>query len=243
HVLVEKPMAMTSDDAQRLIDEADKRQLVLAVDHTFVYTGAVRKIRELIAEGGIGDLYYYDSVRVNLGLFQHDVNVIWDLAVHDLAIMDYVLPFRPCAVSATGMGHVAGKPEDIAYLTLMFDAPLIAHAHVNWLAPVKMRQTLIGGSRRMIVYDDVEPSEKIKIFDKGITLNGNGKGNGEQLYELLVGYRTGDMLAPQLDMTEALLREARHFVQCIEKGEEPLANGQSGLRVVRLLEAATRSMR
>jgi len=243
HVLVEKPMAMTSDDAQRLIDEADKRQLVLAVDHTFVYTGAVRKIRELIAEGGIGDLYYYDSVRVNLGLFQHDVNVIWDLAVHDLSIMDYVLPFRPCAVSATGMGHVAGKPEDIAYLTLMFDAPLIAHAHVNWLAPVKMRQTLIGGSRRMIVYDDVEPSEKIKIFDKGITLNGNGKGNGEQLYELLVGYRTGDMLAPQLDMTEALLREARHFVQCIEKGEEPLANGQSGLRVVRLLEAATRSMR
>jgi predicted dehydrogenase len=244
-VLVEKPMAMTSDDALRLIDEADRRKLVLAVDHTFVYTGAVRKIRELIAEGGIGDVYYYDSVRVNLGLFQHDVNVIWDLAVHDLSIMDYVLPFRPCAVSATGMGHVAGKPEDIAYLTLMFDAPLIAHAHVNWLAPVKMRQTLIGGSRRMIVYDDVEPSEKIKIFDKGITLNGgNGlKGDGQQLYELLVGYRTGDMLAPQLDMTEALLREARHFVQCIEKGEEPLANGQSGLRVVRLLEAATRSMR
>jgi predicted dehydrogenase len=245
HVLVEKPMAMTSDDALRLIDEADRRKLVLAVDHTFVYTGAVRKIRELIAEGGIGDVYYYDSVRVNLGLFQHDVNVIWDLAVHDLSIMDYVLPFRPCAVSATGMGHVAGKPEDIAYLTLMFDAPVIAHAHVNWLAPVKMRQTLIGGSRRMIVYDDVEPSEKIKIFDKGITLNGsNGlKGDGQQLYELLVGYRTGDMLAPHLDMTEALLREARHFVQCIERGEEPLANGQSGLRVVRLLEAATRSMR
>jgi predicted dehydrogenase len=245
HVLVEKPMAMTSDDALRLIDEAARRQLVLAVDHTFVYTGAVRKMRELITEGGIGDLYYYDSVRVNLGLFQHDVNVIWDLAVHDLSIMDYVLPFRPCAVSATGLGHVAGKPEDIAYLTLMFDAPLIAHAHVNWLAPVKIRRTLIGGSRRMIVYDDVEPSEKIKIFDKGITLNGgNGlKGDGQQLYELLVGYRTGDMLAPQLDMTEALLREARQFVQCIDQGEEPLTDGQSGLRVVRLLEAATRSMR
>jgi predicted dehydrogenase len=244
HVLVEKPMAMTSDDALRLIDEADRRKLVLAVDHTFVYTGAVRKIRELIAEGGIGDLYYYDSVRVNLGLFQHDVNVIWDLAVHDLSIMDYVLPLRPCAVSATGISHVGGKPEDIAYLTLMFDAPLIAHAHVNWLAPVKIRRTLIGGSRRMIVYDDVEPSEKIKIFDKGITLNGsNGNGDGQQLYDLLVGYRAGDMLAPQLDMTEALLREARHFVQCIEGGEEPLADGLSGLRVVRLLEAATRSMR
>ena len=245
HVLVEKPMAMTSDDALRLIDEADRRKLVLAVDHTFVYTGAVRKIRELIAENGIGDLYYYDSVRVNLGLFQHDVNVIWDLAVHDLSIMDYVLPIRPCAVSATGISHVAGKPEDIAYLTLMFDAPLIAHAHVNWLAPVKIRRTLIGGSRRMIVYDDVEPSEKIKIFDKGITLNGgNGiNGDGQQLYDLLVGYRAGDMLAPQLDMTEALLREARHFVQCIEKAEEPLADGLSGLRVVRLLEAATRSMR
>ena len=245
HVLVEKPMAMTSADALRLIEEAARRQLVLAVDHTFVYTGAVRKIRELITEGGIGDLYYYDSVRVNLGLFQHDVNVIWDLAVHDLSIMDYVLPVRPCAVSATGLGHVAGKPEDIAYLTLMFDAPLIAHAHVNWLAPVKIRRTLIGGSRRMIVYDDVEPSEKIKIFDKGITLNGsNGlKGDGQQLYELLVGYRTGDVLAPQLDMTEALLHEARHFVRCIDGGEEPLADGQSGLRVVRLLEAATRSMR
>ena len=245
HVLVEKPMAMTSADALRLIDEAALRQLVLAVDHTFVYTGAVRKIRELITEGGIGDLYYYDSVRVNLGLFQHDVNVIWDLAVHDLSIMDYVLPVRPCAVSATGLGHVAGKPEDIAYLTLMFDAPLIAHAHVNWLAPVKIRRTLIGGSRRMIVYDDVEPSEKIKIFDKGITLNGgNGlKGDGQQLYELLVGYRTGDVLAPQLDMTEALLHEARHFVRCIDAGEEPLADGQSGLRVVRLLDAATRSMR
>ena len=214
HVLVEKPMAMTSADALRLIDEADRRRLVLAVDHTFVYTGAVRKIRELIAEGGIGDLYYYDSVRVNLGLFQHDVNVIWDLAVHDLSIMDYVLPFRPCAVSATGIGHVAGKPEDIAYFTLMFDAPLIAHA-------------------------------QIKIFDKGITLNGgNGpSGDGQKLYELLVGYRTGDMLAPQLDMTEALLREARHFVECVEKGSEPLADGQSGLRVVRLLEAATQSMR
>jgi predicted dehydrogenase len=245
HVLVEKPIATTSDEAQRLLDEADRGRLVLAVDHTFVYTGAVRKIRELVEGGGIGDIYYYDSVRVNLGLFQHDVNVLWDLAVHDLSIMDYVLPMRPCAVSATGIGHVAGKPEDIAYLTLMFDTPMIAHMHVNWLAPVKVRRTLIGGSRRMISYDDVEPSEKIKVYDKGITLNGShgSSSNGERLYELLVGYRAGDVLAPQLDMTEALLREARHFVRCISEREEPLAGARAGLRVVRLLEAATLSMR
>jgi predicted dehydrogenase len=245
HVLVEKPIATTSDEAQRLLDEADRARLVLAVDHTFVYTGAVRKMRELVEGGAIGDIYYYDSVRVNLGLFQHDVNVLWDLAVHDLSIMDYVLPMRPCAVSATGIGHVAGKPEDIAYLTLMFDAPMIAHMHVNWLAPVKVRRTLIGGSRRMISYDDVEPSEKIKVYDKGITLNGShgSNGTGERLYELLVGYRAGDVLAPQLDMTEALLREARHFVRCISEREEPLAGARAGLRVVRLLEAATLSMR
>jgi predicted dehydrogenase len=245
HVLVEKPIATTSDHAQQLLDEADRRRLVLAVDHTFVYTGAVRKMRELVESGGIGDIYYYDSVRVNLGLFQHDVNVLWDLAVHDLSIMDYVLPMRPCAVSATGIGHVAGKPEDIAYLTLMFDEPMIAHMHVNWLAPVKVRRTLIGGSRRMIAYDDVEPSEKIKVYDKGITLNGTHgpNGNGERRYELLVSYRAGDVLAPQLDMTEALLREARHFVRCISEREEPLAGARAGLRVVRLLEAATLSMR
>jgi len=202
-------------------------------------------MRELVESGGIGDIYYYDSVRVNLGLFQHDVNVLWDLAVHDLSIMDYVLPMRPCAVSATGIGHVAGKPEDIAYLTLMFDAPMIAHMHVNWLAPVKVRRTLIGGSRRMISYDDVEPSEKIKVYDKGITLNGTHgpNGNGERRYELLVSYRAGDVLAPQLDMTEALLREARHFVRCISEREEPLAGARAGLRIVRLLEAATLSMR
>jgi len=218
---------------------------VLMVDHTFVFTPAVQKIRDLTRSGELGDIYYYDSVRINLGLFQHDVNVLWDLAVHDLSIMDYVLPMRPCAVSATGIGHVAGKPEDIAYLTLMFDEPMIAHMHVNWLAPVKVRRTLIGGSRRMISYDDVEPSEKIKVYDKGITLNGSQgpNGNGERRYELLVSYRAGDVLAPQLDMTEALLREARHFVRCISEREEPLAGARAGLRVVRLLEAATLSMR
>jgi predicted dehydrogenase len=241
HVFIEKPMTTTSEQALRLIDEAERRQLVIGVDHTFVYTGAVRKMRELVEAEGIGDIYYYDSVRVNLGLFQHDVNVLWDLAVHDLSIMDYVLPVQPVAVSATGVGHVAGEPENIAYLNLFFDNNLIAHIHANWLAPVKVRRTLIGGSKKMIVYDDLEPSEKIKVYDKGITLNGNG-GNGEKRYQMLVGYRTGDMWAPHLDMTEALSLELRQFVACIESRTAPISDGQAGLRVVRILEAATKSL-
>ncbi|QRM57741.1 Gfo/Idh/MocA family oxidoreductase [Sinorhizobium sp. BG8] len=241
HVFVEKPMAATADEARRMVDEAARRRLVLAVDHTFIHTGAVRKMRELV-ENGLGDMYYYDSVRVNLGLFQHDVSVIWDLAVHDLSIMDYVLPEKPIAVSATGMSHVAGEPENIAYLNLFFESKLIAHIHVNWLAPVKVRRTLVGGSSKMIVYDDLEPSEKIKVYDKGITLNGNPQKNGEKVYQMLVGYRTGDMYAPQLDMTEALGRELRQFVDCIERNEKPIADGNAGLRVVRILEAATQSL-
>jgi predicted dehydrogenase len=243
HVFIEKPMTATAEQAQRLLDEADHRGLIIGVDHTFVYTGAVRKIRELVADGGLGDVYYYDSVRVNLGLFQHDVNVIWDLAVHDLSIMDYVLPSQPVAVSATGVSHVEGEPENIAYMTLFFEKNLIAHLHVNWLAPVKVRRSLIGGSRKMIVYDDLEPSEKIKVYDKGITVNGkNGNGNGEKIYQMLVGYRTGDMWAPQLDMTEALSLELRQFVKHVEEKTTPLTDGQAGLRVVRVLEAATRSL-
>jgi predicted dehydrogenase len=238
HVLVEKPLAATSEQSKRLIEEADRRNLVLMVDHTFIYTGAVRKIRELVTGGGLGDVYYYDSVRVNLGLFQHDVNVIWDLAVHDLSIMNYVLPSQPCAVSATGMSHVPGEPENIAYLTLFFEGCLIAHIHVNWLAPVKVRRTLIGGSYKMIVYDDLEPSEKIKVYDKGITVNSGA----ESVYQLLIGYRAGDMWAPQLDMTEALRAEALHFIRCVEAGERPITDGEAGLRVVRILEAATQSM-
>ncbi|MFU0507208.1 Gfo/Idh/MocA family protein [Pseudaminobacter sp. NGMCC 1.201702] len=241
HVFVEKPMAATADEARRMVDEAARRGLVLAVDHTFVHTGAVRKMRELV-ESGLGDIYYYDSVRVNLGLFQHDVSVIWDLAVHDLSIMDHVLRDKPVAVSATGMSHVAGEPENIAYLNLFFDNKMIAHIHVNWLAPVKVRRTLVGGSSKMIVYDDLEPSEKIKVYDKGITLNGNPQKNGEKVYQMLVGYRTGDMWAPQLDMTEALGRELRQFVDCIENSETPTADGHAGLRVVRILEAASQSL-
>jgi predicted dehydrogenase len=241
HVFIEKPMTTTAAQALRLIDEAERRRLVIGVDHTFVYTGAVRKMRELVEAGGVGDIYYYDSVRVNLGLFQHDVNVLWDLAVHDLSIMDYVLPVQPIAVSATGVGHVAGEPENIAYLNLFFQNNLIAHIHANWLAPVKVRRTLVGGSKKMIVYDDLEPSEKIKVYDKGITLNGNGA-NGDKRYQMLVGYRTGDMWAPQLDMTEALSLELRQFVACIESGTAPTSDGHSGLRVVRILEAATESL-
>jgi predicted dehydrogenase len=242
HVFVEKPIASTAREAELLVEEAEKRGLVLAVDHTFVHTGAIRKMRELV-DGSLGELYYYDSVRVNLGLFQHDVSVVWDLAVHDLSIMDYVLPEKPVAVAATGMCHVPGEPENIAYLTLYFPSRLIAHIHVNWLAPVKVRRTLIGGSQKMIVYDDLEPSEKIKVYDKGITLNDHPAKRGEKLqHQMMVGYRTGDMMAPQLDMTEALTRELREFVSCVETGGTPIADGHAGLRVVRVLEAATRSL-
>ncbi len=240
HVLVEKPLASDTDQVQHLMDMAQKRNRVLMVDHTFVYTGAVRKIRELVQTGGLGEIYYYDSARVNLGLFQHDVNVLWDLAVHDLSIMDYILPFRPCAVSATGLSHVPGGTENIAYLTLFFEGSQIAHIHANWLAPVKLRRTLIGASRKMIVYDDLDQSEKIKVYDKGITLNNHQ--NPEKLYQMLVGYRTGDMLAPQIDGTEALRREVDHFLRCIEQQQEPETGGGAGLRVVEILQAASQSM-
>jgi predicted dehydrogenase len=240
HVLVEKPLASNTDQVQRLIDLSLKMKRVLMVDHTFVYTGAVRKIRELVEGGSLGEIYYYDSVRVNLGLFQHDVNVLWDLAVHDLSIMDYVLPFRPCAVSATGLSHVPGGTENIAYLTLFFDGSQIAHIHSNWLAPVKLRRTLIGASRKMIVYDDLDQAEKVKVYDKGITLSNHQ--NPEKLYQALVGYRTGDMLAPHIDGTEALRREIDHFIHCIEQGADPVTGGSAGLRVVEILQSASKSM-
>ena len=237
HVLVAKPLASTSQQAEDLIVKADHRNLILMVDHTFIYTGAVRKIQELVSANALGKIFYYDSVRVNLGLFQHDVNVIWDLAVHDISILDFVIPMFPNLVSTTGMNHVPGQPEDIAYLTLFFDDSLIAHIHVNWLAPVKVRRTLIGGERKMIVYDDLEPSEKVKVYDKGITVN-----NDESLYRALFDYRTGDMWAPQIDKTEALKSETMHFIDCIESGNKPITDGKAGFRVVRILEAATKSL-
>ena len=239
HVLVEKPMTSTSEQAIRLIDEAKRRNLVLCVDHTFVYTGAVRRIKELVGSGKLGDIYYYDSTRINLGLFQRDVDVIWDLAVHDLAIMDYVLPCAPVAVAATGINHVSGGTENLAYITMFFEENLIAHVNVNWLSPVKIRRTLIGGSKQMIVYDDMEPSEKVKVYDKGITITPGT----DSLYNALVGYRSGDMFAPQLDVTEALRVELVHFAHCVMTGATPLTDGMAGLQVVRILESASRSMR
>lgn len=239
HVLVEKPLASTSEQALQLIDEAARRRRVLMVDHTFVYTGAVRKIRELIANNALGEIYYYDAVRVNLGLFQHDVNVIWDLAIHDLSIMDHVLPSRALAVSATGISNIPGQPENVAYITLFFAGPQIAHVHVNWLTPVKVRHTLIGGSEKMILYDDLEPSEKVKIYDRGVTLSQSP----EAVYEMLVSYRSGDMWAPRLEATEALLTETLHFIDCIENGTQPETDGQAGLRLIQIVEAAERSLR
>jgi len=239
HVLVEKPLASTSDQARRLIDEAAARKLVLLVDHTFVYTHAVRKMREIIVSGQLGQIYYYDAVRVNLGLFQHDVNVIWDLAIHDLSIMDYVLPERPVAVAATGISHIPGQPENVAYITLFFTSPQIAHVHVNWLTPVKVRHTLIGGSEKMILYDDLEPSEKLKVYDKGIRVTPGL----EDVYRMLVSYRLGDMWAPRLDTTEALQTEALHFIDCVENGREPETDGPAGLRMINMIEAAETSLR
>ncbi len=238
HVLLTKPMTQNSDQSMRLIEEAERRNLVLMVDHTFVYTGAVRKIKEILENDGLGEFFYYDSVRINLGLFQHDVDVIWDLALHDLSILDYISGMSPCAVSATGISHVSGQQENIAYLTLFFDTNLIGHVHVSWLAPVKVRRTLIGGSQKMIVYDDLEPSEKIKVYDKGLMLNERESTRRE----LLIGYRAGDMWAPQLDGTEALSAEAAHFVDCVTNGARPLTDGETGLRMVQVLEAASRSM-
>jgi predicted dehydrogenase len=239
HLWLEKPMTETPLQARKLRDEAEKRKLTVFVDHTFIYTGAVRKMGELIKAGELGRIYYYDSTRVNLGLFQRDVNVISDLAVHDFSILDYLLGEHPVAVSASGINHFPGTPENLAYITLFYDSGTIAHANVSWLAPVKVRQILIGGSKKMIIYDDVEPSEKVKVYDKGISFTEDAK----QIYEMRVGYRTGDMWAPKLAGTEALRAGAEHFVDCIEHQKIPETGAQLGVRVVELIEAATSSMR
>jgi predicted dehydrogenase len=240
HVFIEKPIAATVEEAQELIDVADRAGRVLMVDHTFVYTGAVRTIRELIEGGDLGDLYYFDSVRVNLGQFRDDVNVLWDLGPHDLSIMLNVLPARPVAVSAIGSSPVSteewGK-ESLAYVSVWLEGGMLAHLHLNWLSPVKIRRTLIGGSRRMVVYDALDPDNQIKVFDKGVDVSSN-----EAVRRALVDYRTGDMVAPKVDQTEALEVGCRHFIECIRQGRTPDTGGKSGLQVVRLLEAAQRSM-
>ncbi len=238
HVLVEKPMTRSSAEAAILIEEAARRRLVLMVDHTFVFTPAVRKIRDLMSDGVLGEVFYYDSTRINLGLFQTDVNVVWDLAVHDLAILDFLMGGGPASISATGARHVAGRPENTAHIALYFPRGTIAHLNVNWLAPVKIRRTLIGGSRRMVVWDDLEPSEKIKVYDRGVTV----AADADRIRDILVSYRSGDMWAPQLSTREALLTAVEHFAACIAGGAAPLTGGESGLRVVEMLEAASRSL-
>jgi predicted dehydrogenase len=237
HVFVEKPFTSTTAQAEQLIDLADRKKLQIMVDHTFLFTGAVRKIRQLIEEGDLGRLYYYDSTRVNLGLFQHDVNVIWDLAPHDLSIMDHLLKAKPETVIATGAKHVNGH-EDMAYITLYFRDNMIAHINVNWLSPVKVRTTLIGGEKKMVVWNDLDADEKIKIYDKGVE-----KTNGKGVYELLVSYRSGDMWAPKIDHVEALRTESKYFIDCISRNERPFNDGVAGLRVVKMLEAAGKSLK
>jgi predicted dehydrogenase len=237
HVFVEKPFTATVRQAEELVELAERKNLKIMVDHTFLFTGAVRKIRELIDEGVLGDLYYYDSTRVNLGLFQHDVSVIWDLAPHDLSIMSYLIPEEPEAVVATGQSHLNGL-VDVAFLTVYFPGNTIAHINVNWLSPVKVRTTLLGGEKKMLVWNDLEADEKLKIYDKGAQIS-----NGQGLYDLMVSYRSGDMWAPKVEQTEALKVELGHFVDCVLKDRTPLNDGIAGLRVVKLLEAADRSLK
>lgn len=237
HVFVEKPFTSNAAQGEDLINLASKKNLRIMVDHTFLFTGAVKKIRQLLDEEALGKLYYYDSTRVNLGLFQHDVNVLWDLAPHDLSIMDYLIKSTPEAVVATGQSHLNGH-EDVAFMTVYFPEKIIAHINVNWLSPVKVRTTLIGGEKRMLVWNDLEADEKLRIYDKGVTIT-----NHEGLYELLVSYRSGDMWAPHLEQVEALHQELAYFVDCISTGQEPFNNGCAGLRVVKMLEAASKSLR
>ena len=238
HVFVEKPFTYTSAEGEELIELAEKKNLKIMVDHTFLYTGAVRKIKQLVEDHVLGDIFYYDSIRVNLGLFQHDINVVWDLAPHDIAIMEYVIGEKPQAVIATGAEHFNRGLEDVAYLTVYFKNNIIAHINVNWLSPVKVRTTLIGGQKKMLVWNDLEPDEKIKIYDKGVQVK-----TKEGKYNLLVSYRSGDMWAPRVEQTEALKLMVEKFVHYISNGGRIVNDGMAGLRVVRLLEASTRSLK
>jgi predicted dehydrogenase len=237
HIFVEKPFTSNAAQAEQLIELAQKKNLKIMVDHTFLFTGAVKKIKQLLQEGGIGKLYYYDSTRVNLGLFQHDVNVVWDLAPHDLSIMDFLIERTPEALVATGQRHLNGF-EDVAFITLYFPDNIIAHLNVNWLSPVKVRTTLIGGEKKMIVWNDLEADEKIKVYDRGVDIT-----NREGVYELLVSYRSGDMWAPQLEQVEALRQELAYFVDCVVNDRKVLNDGAAGLRVVEILETASKSLR
>ena len=236
HVFVEKPFTSNTEQGEKLIELARRKNLKIMVDHTFLFTGAVRKISQLLDDDALGKLYYYDSTRVNLGLFQHDINVLWDLAPHDLSIMDYVIKTTPEAIVATGEKHL-NCHEDVAYMTVYFPEKVIAHINVNWLSPVKVRTTLIGGEKRMLVWNDLEADEKVKVYDKGVNIT-----NREGVYDLLVSYRSGDMWSPQLEQVEALRQELTYFVDCISNNKEPFNDGCAGLRVVKMLEAASESL-
>jgi len=237
HVLVEKPLTASVAEAESLVEIAAKHALTLMVDHTFLFTGAVRKMKELIEQKMLGTLHYYDSVRVNLGLFQHDINVIWDLAPHDLSIMDYLIETPPEAVVATGASHF-NRLEDVAYITIYFPNNTIAHIHVNWLSPVKVRTTLIGGEHKMVVWNDLEADEKVKVYDKGVSVTSK-----QGIYDLLVSYRSGDIWAPKIEQTEALKVEAKYFINCILHNKKPMNDGEAGRRVVQLLAAADKSLK
>jgi len=237
HVFVEKPFTSTPQQAEELIELAERTRLKIMVDHTFLFSGAVRKIRELVDNGTLGNLYYFDSTRVNLGLFQHDVNVIWDLAPHDMSIMDYIIQEKPEAVVATGGTHL-NCLADLAFTTVYFPNKVVAHINVNWLSPVKVRTTLIGGEKKMLVWNDLEADEKIKVYDKGVQIT-----NGQSVYELLVSYRSGDVWAPRVEQAEALKLELEYFMDCIRNDRTPFNDGLAGLRVVKLLEAADQSLK
>jgi predicted dehydrogenase len=237
HIFVEKPFTATVGEAEQLIELAERKKLTIMVDHTFIFTGAVKRIKQIIDEKMLGELYYYDSTRINLGLFQPDVNVIWDLAPHDIAVMNHLIQKSPQGVSACGKAHVNGH-ADTAYVSFHFSDNLIGHISVNWLSPVKVRTTLIGGEKKMLVWNDLEADEKIKVYDKGVSVT-----NKESAYDLRVSYRSGDMFAPRVEQNEALRTEAEYFVRCISANEPPLNDGLAGLRVVQLLEACDRSLK
>ena len=239
HVLLEKPMTQTLAESRELVDLAAKQRRVLMVDHTYLYTGAVRKIKQLLDDGALGELYYVDSVRINLGLFQHDVNVLWDLSVHDIAVVGYVTGLAPRSLTATGTSHTENRIEDVAYLSLDLGGSLMASFHVNWLSPVKIRRTIFAGSKQSVVFDDLNPDEKVRVYDRGIEVSRDP----EAIRNVLIGYRTGDVWIPKLEMSEALQQMVSHFADCIQNGTRPISGGEAGMQVVKILEAADRSIK
>jgi predicted dehydrogenase len=238
HVLVEKPMTNSSISTIELMELADKRNLTLMPDHTFLYTGAVKKVKEYIENNELGNIKYFDSTRVNLGLFQRDISVIWDLAPHDLSILYYLVPQKPLSVIATGISHTPANIENIAYLTIFYESDLIVHINLSWISPVKIRKILIGGTKKMIVYDDIEPTEKIKIYDSGYIMQ-----NVEDITRMYVEYRMGDIFVPKLDTMEALNGLAKDFINAVETNSYPISNSELGLSVIKILEAADRSIK